>query len=475
VKNQNGIRFLLKKHEPKVEVVFVGTEGRLGGQGQYGQPGFGQPAPGAGQYATQETYHDTPTEAQMQDNKWVTALDPTPASFGHDAVPVNEHLLLFGGFADLTTQNHTLLLHTSPLGTDKTAKIFQLRVRGDVPPPRERHTMSCIGKRIYIFGGYNRSSDLYYNTLYMFDTETLTYHRVEPRGEVPERRCGHTASIIDGRIWVFGGRVKVKKGDSFLAGSGVQYRNDLYCFDPTTVEWTRYDPRGIGPSGRAMATATVVGRKIYFFGGANSTGSRRDTTGFCDLYELDIDTMTWAEVETRSTPPQPCYGHTANYIGDNKLLVFGGKGYTVTNAIHIFNLATNEWKPYAYAGNPLVCRWGHTASIHYGHHLLIFGGRNDNGYWNTWDNIDLEKQLIEYRPEDALKFEKTREQDMKTWGKQALSQLQLEVEELQSMVSQLGDELLNQQTEGWETAEIFSTLQQSQTLIRQRANLLFGQ
>jgi hypothetical protein len=43
------------------------------------------------------------------------------------------------------------------------------------------------------------------------------------------------------------------------------------------------------------------------------------------------------------------------------------------------------------------------------------------------------------------------------------------------MVSQLGDELLNQQTEGWETAEIFSTLQQSQTLIRQRANLLFGQ
>jgi hypothetical protein len=63
--------------------------------------------------------------------------------------------------------------------------------------------------------------------------ETLTYHRVEPRGEVPERRCGHTASIIDGRIWVFGGRVKVKKGDSFLAGSGVQYRNDLYCFDPS--------------------------------------------------------------------------------------------------------------------------------------------------------------------------------------------------------------------------------------------------
>lgn len=99
--------------------------------------------------------------------------------------------------------------------------------------------------------------------------------------------------------------------------------------------------------------------------------------------------MTWAEVETRSTPPQPCYGHTASYIGENKILVFGGKGFTVTNSIHIFNITTNEWKPYAYAGNPLACRWGHTASVHYGNHLVIFGGRNDAGYWNTFDDIDL--------------------------------------------------------------------------------------
>lgn len=55
-----------------------------------------------------------------------------------------------------------------------------------------------------------------------------------------------------------------------------------------TCEWLRYEPRGIGPSGRAMCTMTVIGRKIYIFGGANSTGVGNDTSGFCDLYELDI-------------------------------------------------------------------------------------------------------------------------------------------------------------------------------------------
>ena len=56
-------------------------------------------------------------------------------------------------------------------------------------------------------------------------------------------------------------------------------------------EWRRYEARGIGPSGRAMHTATAVGRKIYFFGGANSSGTRRDTSAFCDLYELDVGAL----------------------------------------------------------------------------------------------------------------------------------------------------------------------------------------
>lgn len=46
--------------------------------------------------------------------------------------------------------------------------------------------------------------------------------------------------------------------------------------------------------------------------------------------------MSWGEVETTGIPPSPCYGHSANYIGDNKIIYFGGKGFSVLNSVHIF-------------------------------------------------------------------------------------------------------------------------------------------
>lgn len=192
---------------------------------------------------------------------------------------------------------------------------------------------------MYIFGGFEREGDRYYNDMWMFDTgkyslfhfgeplffltllfrsdfllDTLTFHKVETHGNIPEGRCGHSATLVDGKIWIFGGRVKVPLGSGIFSGTGLQYRNDLYCFDPgtesffnfsffsvsqpvltkklVTAEWVRYEPRGIGPSGRAMHTSTPLGRKIYIFGGANSSGQGDDTSGFCDLYELDIGTSS---------------------------------------------------------------------------------------------------------------------------------------------------------------------------------------
>jgi hypothetical protein len=56
-----------------------------------------------------------------------------------------------------------------------------------------------------------------------------------------------------------------------------------------TQVWTKHEARGIGPSPRALASLTAVDRKLYLFGGAMCNDFESDdTSGFCDLYELDI-------------------------------------------------------------------------------------------------------------------------------------------------------------------------------------------
>lgn len=66
---------------------------------------------------------------------------------------------------------------------------FQIKVRGDVPDVKERVAMVAIGKFVYIMGGYSRLNDAYYNTVHIFDSESLTFQNVPLQGEFPSARC----------------------------------------------------------------------------------------------------------------------------------------------------------------------------------------------------------------------------------------------------------------------------------------------
>jgi hypothetical protein len=306
----------------------------------------------------------------------------------------------------------------------------------------------------------------------LFESEALFWTKLELRGNSPECRCGHSASVIDGKIWIFGGRVKPKQSGFFESDKmGLIYKNDLYCYDTASNEWLRYEPRGIGPSGRALHTATVVDRKIYIFGGANSTGHRNDTSGFCDLYELDTDTLTWVECETHNTPPSPCYGHTATYIGDNRILYYGGKGYQVLNSIHILHLNTMEWKQYGYAGNTLAPRWGHYVTFH-DPKLLIYGGRAAHGYYNTIDIIETTKELIELKPEEQYKEKQKRKYEEKNKTSEALGNLQTTAVELTELTNHLGEQLLIQKKAIQETKNAMMVLLQENESLKQHLQQL---
>ncbi|KAH8588697.1 hypothetical protein B0O99DRAFT_524600 [Bisporella sp. PMI_857] len=70
------------------------------------------------------------------------------------------------------------------------------------------------------------------------------------------------------------------------------------------------------------ATTTILGDKLYVFGGRILSRSRPMLTN--DLYELDLIRRHWTKLETQGDIPPPRYFHSVCPLGDTKLVCYGG-------------------------------------------------------------------------------------------------------------------------------------------------------
>lgn len=78
---------------------------------------------------------------------------------------------------------------------------------------------NSAGHKIYFFGG---NIGTYDNTLYVFDTELMTWSIVPMEGQVPDGRAFHTSAVVGSKIYYFGGY------------NGNFSHNDLHIFDTGT-------------------------------------------------------------------------------------------------------------------------------------------------------------------------------------------------------------------------------------------------
>ncbi|KAI1239230.1 Host cell factor 2, partial [Lamprotornis superbus] len=353
---------------------------------------------------------------------------PVPRSrHGHRAVAIRELLIIFGGgnegIADeLHVYNTGLRPELPECGMSSMAlamhvmifkelahitnQWFLPAVRGDIPPGCAAHGFVCDGTRILVFGGmveYGR----YSNDLYELQASRWLWKKVKPQapsnGSPPCPRLGHSFSLYGNKCYLFGGLANESEDSN---NNVPRYLNDFYELElqhgSGVVGWSIPVTKGILPSPRESHTAIVYCRKdvgspkMYIFGGM--CGCRLN-----DLWELDIETMTWSRPETKGTVPLPRSLHTANVIG-NKMYVFGGwvpqstggeisapdGEWKCTGSFSYLNLDTTEW-----IGLISDCqeedksnllpgpRAGHCA-VAVGTRLYIWSGRD--GYRKAWNN-----------------------------------------------------------------------------------------
>ncbi|KAL2013311.1 hypothetical protein VTN00DRAFT_836 [Thermoascus crustaceus] len=128
------------------------------------------------------------------------------------------------------------------------------------------------------------------------------------------------------------------------------------------------------------ATTTILGDKLYVFGGRVLSKTRPQLTS--DLYELDLIRRHWTKIEATGDIPPPRYFHSVCALGDTKLVCYGGMSpvssprnsgsnavaqdaqpeVVVMSDIHIFDVPSRTWTRVP-TNDPPQGRYAHCATI----------------------------------------------------------------------------------------------------------------
>ncbi|OBT49783.1 hypothetical protein VE04_09934, partial [Pseudogymnoascus sp. 24MN13] len=144
-------------------------------------------------------------------------------------------------------------------------------------------------------------------------------------------------------------------------------------------------PRSAGePHALVGATTTILGDKLYVFGGKILSRTRAASTA--DLYELDLIRRHWTKLEPSGAAVPPRYFHSMCSVGDTKLVCYGGMSpatgangqplppappqngqeaqpeVVVMSDIHIYDAPTNTWT-YVPTSDTPQGRYAHCATI----------------------------------------------------------------------------------------------------------------
>lgn len=327
--------------------------------------------------------------------RWTVHLEGGPRRVNHAAVSIGDYIFSFGGYCTgenfevvrpidvhvLNTISYRWILLPLPVETDCQFS--------ETPYHRYGHTAVSWDDCAYIFGGRNDKNGAC-NKLFCFDPSTKKWHRPKVSGSPPGARDGHSACIINNRMYIFGGYEE-----------GVQkFSNEVFSLMLSTMTWSLIKVRGGKPARwRDFHSATGIGDKMYIFGGRSDRAGPYHTNNEVYCHKLQIfDTLhqTWHEPQVTGSMPCGRRSHSA-FTYKSELYILGG--YNGLYDVHFddmykFNPIENCWTLVQPKGHGPCARRRQCCCI-VGDRLYVFGGTkpchddSDDAELNLIDLADL--------------------------------------------------------------------------------------
>ncbi|XP_019187820.1 PREDICTED: acyl-CoA-binding domain-containing protein 4-like isoform X1 [Ipomoea nil] len=245
-------------------------------------------------------------------------------------------------------------------------------VSGPRPKPRYEHGAAVIDDKMYIFGGNHNGR--YLSDLQALDLKSWTWSRVEVK----------EASEASSPIGPCAGHSLIPWEGNKLLSVGGHTKNpsetlQVKVFDLQSHTWSTLKTYGKPPVSRGGHSVTLAGTTLVIFGGQDANRSLLN-----DLHILDLETMTWDEIDTLGVSPSPRSDHAAAVHAERYLLIFGGGSHaTCFNDLHVLDLQTMEWSRPTQQGEIPSPRAGHAGATVGENWFIVGGGNNKSGVSET--------------------------------------------------------------------------------------------
>ncbi|XP_072305508.1 host cell factor 1-like isoform X1 [Eucyclogobius newberryi] len=266
--------------------------------------------------------------------------DIPPGCAAYGFVCDGTRLLVFGGMVEYGKYSNDLYELQASRWEWKRLKAKAPKNGGPPPCPRLGHSFSLIGSRCYLFGGLANDSEdpknnipRYLNDLYCLElrpgSSVVGWDIPSTSGRPPPPRESHTAVVTSGktgnRLIIYGGMSGCRLGD-------------LWVLDIDSLSWTKPSIGGTAPLPRSLHSATIINNKMYVFGGwvplvmedVKVATHEKEWKCTNTLACLNLETMNWETVVMDSQEeniPRARAGHCSVAINSRLFIWSGRDGY----------------------------------------------------------------------------------------------------------------------------------------------------
>ncbi|KAJ7069634.1 hypothetical protein C8F01DRAFT_521074 [Mycena amicta] len=162
-------------------------------------------------------------------------------------------------------------------------------------------------------------------------------------GDVPRKLVGASTTVVGSKMYLFGGRLVAER----------RMVSDLYVFDLKTYHWERIPPfpEDVVPRARYFHSVDTWNNQLIVFGGMSNEPDSPNPDELCVLNDVrffDIASRHWLPPSRLATPenliPRARYAQLSAVTGD-RLFVIGGQDFNNTwlDDICVYDLLAKTW------------------------------------------------------------------------------------------------------------------------------------